>query len=69
MSEPIVIALIGITGAVIGSVATIARNVVLDCLKQRAAAKRELPQRNLLVAMLKHRDYQEMARFVEGVSR
>ncbi len=58
MSEPIVIALIGITGAVIGSVATIAGNVVLYCLKERTAAKREKPRRNLLIAMLKHPDYQ-----------
>ncbi len=58
MSEPIVIALIGIAGAVIGSVATIAGNVVLHCLKERAAKKREKPQRDLLTAMLKHPDYQ-----------
>jgi hypothetical protein len=58
MSEPIVIALIGIAGAVIGSVATIAGNVALHCLKERAAVKREKPQRDLLVAMLKHADYQ-----------
>ena len=58
MSESIVIALIGIAGAVIGSVATIAGNVVLHCLRERTAAKREEPQRDLLVAMLKRSDYQ-----------
>jgi hypothetical protein len=57
MSEPIVIALIGIAGAVIGSVATVAGNVVLHCLKERATVKREKPQRDLLVAMLKHPEH------------
>jgi hypothetical protein len=57
MSEPIVIALIGIAGAVIGSVATIAGNVVLHCLKARAAMKREKPRRDLLLQMLRHPEY------------
>lgn len=58
MSEPVAIALIGVAGAVVGSVATIAGNVVLHCLKERAATKREKPQRDLLIEMLKHPEYQ-----------
>lgn len=58
MSEPVVIALIGIAGAVIGSVATIAGNVVLHWMKESAAANREKPQRDLLVAMLEHPAFQ-----------
>ena len=58
MSEPIVIALIGISGAVIGSVATIAGSIVLHCLKERTAAKREKPQRDLLLEMLRRPEYQ-----------
>src|SRR6266704_5343844 len=58
MSEPIVIALIGIAGAVVGSVATISGSIVLHCLKERAAVKREKPQRDLLLEMLKRPEYQ-----------
>jgi hypothetical protein len=57
VSEPVVIALIGVGGAAIGSIATIAGSVVLHCLTARAAAKRENPQRDLLRQMLKHPDY------------
>jgi hypothetical protein len=57
MGENVVIALIGVAGAVIGSVATIAGNIVLHCLKDRAAAKREKPRRDLLLQMLKHPEY------------
>jgi hypothetical protein len=58
MSDSISIALIGLAGAVIGSVATIAGNIALHCLKERSAAKREKPQRDLLLAMLKNTNYQ-----------
>jgi hypothetical protein len=57
MSEPVVIALIGVAGAVIGSVATVAVSIVTHCLKARAAAKREKPRRDLLLQMLRHPDY------------
>jgi hypothetical protein len=58
MSESITIALIGVAGAVIGSLATIAGNAVLHCLKERAAAKRDEPRKDLLREMLKNPDYQ-----------
>ena len=58
MSEHVIIALIGITGAVIGSVATIIGNVVLHFLKERTDAQREKPQRAILAEMLKHPDHQ-----------
>jgi hypothetical protein len=58
MSEPVVIALIGVAGAVIGSVATIPGTVVLHCLKERVVANREKPQRDLLLEMLRRPDFQ-----------
>lgn len=58
MSEPIVIALIGISGAIIGSIATIIGSIVLHCMKARAAIKQEQPQRALLLTMLTHQEYQ-----------
>lgn len=58
MTEPIVIALIGVLGAVIGSIATIAGNAAMHCFKERAKAKREKPQRDLLIEMLRNPDYE-----------
>ncbi len=57
MNEPVVIALIGVTGAVIGSIATVAVSIVTHCLKERAATTKEKPQRDLLLQMLRHPDY------------
>ena len=57
MSEPIAIALIGVAGPVIGSVATMAGSVLLHCLRERAAAKRDEPAKELLLAMLKDTEY------------
>ncbi|HZE59406.1 MAG TPA: hypothetical protein VE085_02515 [Burkholderiales bacterium] len=58
MSDTVAIALIGLTGAVIGSLATVVGNIALHCLKERSESKREKPQRDLLLAMLKSPDYQ-----------
>ncbi|UXB29287.1 hypothetical protein K7568_05595 [Stenotrophomonas maltophilia] len=58
MSEPVVIALIGIAGAVIGSVATVVANLVSQWWQERAAAAREKPRKNLLLAMLNKPEYQ-----------
>src|SRR3972149_10255862 len=58
MSEPIAIAFIGVTGAVIGALATMAGSVLLHCLKERAAAKKENPRKGLLLDMLKHPEHQ-----------
>ena len=58
MSESIVIALIGVAGAVVGSVATMAASVLLHCMKERAAAKRDEPRKKLLLEMLENPQYQ-----------
>jgi hypothetical protein len=57
MTEPVVIALIGVAGAVVGSVATVAGSIVLHCLKARAAEKREKPRRDVLLQMLRNPEY------------
>ncbi len=57
MSEPIMISLIGIAGAVVGSIATMAGNVLLHWLKERSETKKEKPARELLTEMLGHTDY------------
>jgi len=58
MSEPIVIAVIGVPGAVVGSLATMAGNVMLHCLKEHAAAKRDKPRKELLLRMLRNPEFQ-----------
>jgi hypothetical protein len=57
MSEKIVIALIGVAGAVIGSVATLAGNFLKYCLEERAKSKKEEPAKSLLIEMLNHNDH------------
>ena len=56
MSENIEIALIGVAGAVIGSVATMASQLIKHCLEARAEASRDRPRKDLLIKMLNHRD-------------
>lgn len=57
MSENITIALIGIGGAVVGSIATMAGNVLMHWLKQRSDRKKDEPRRALLREMLGHPDH------------
>ncbi len=57
MSESIVIALIGVTGAVIGSIATVAVQWLSHHLQENAAAKRDKPRKDLLLEMLKAPKY------------
>ncbi len=57
MSESIVIALIGVTGAVVGSVATVAVQWLSHYLQEEAAAKRERPRKELLLEMLRAPQY------------
>lgn len=66
MNEPIIIALIGVAGAVIGSIATMAGSIGLHCLKERAVAKRDEPRKKLLLQML--RDPQHSWRKLETLS-
>lgn len=53
MSESIVIALIGVSGAVIGSVATVAVQWLSRYLDERAIKERDKPRKDLLLKMLR----------------
>jgi len=57
MSESIVIALIGVIGAVIGSTATVATQWLSHRLTERTATEREKPRKNLLLEMLQSPKY------------
>ncbi len=57
MSEPIIIALIGVAGAVVGSIATLAGNFLLHWLKERSETNKEKPARELLKEMLNHKTH------------
>lgn len=58
MNDPVTIALIGVLGAVIGSVATVAASVASQCFQAREAARREKPRKDLLREMLNNPKYQ-----------
>jgi hypothetical protein len=58
MSESIVIALIGVSGAIIGSIATVAVQWLSHCLQEKTAAKRDKPRKDLLLEMLRAPQYQ-----------
>jgi hypothetical protein len=58
MSEPIVIALIGVAGAVVGSVATVAASIASHWWQDRAAASRDKPRKDLLLGMLSKPEFQ-----------
>lgn len=58
MNESIVIALIGVAGAVIGSIATVAVQWLSHYLQESAAAKRDKPRKYLLLEMLQSPKYQ-----------
>ena len=57
MSESIVIALIGVFGAVVGAVASVAVLCVSRCLDDRAIKKRDKPRKDLLLKMLRSPRY------------
>ena len=57
MSESITIALIGVGGAVIGSIATLTGNLLMHWLQNRAEKAKEAPARALLKEMLNHQEY------------
>jgi hypothetical protein len=54
MSENIIIALIGVGGAVVGSVATIAVQMVTEYLRKKEIEKQKAPQIEMLTEMLNH---------------
>jgi hypothetical protein len=56
-SAPLLVAVIGLLGAVIGSVATVSIQVLMFYLEQRAKAKADQPRKRLLLTMLRHPDY------------
>ena len=58
MSESIVIALIGVAGAVVGSIATVAASIASHWWQERVAITREKPRKDLLLGMLNKPDYQ-----------
>ncbi len=57
MSESIIIALIGVLGAVIGSIATVAVQWLSHHLQERASEKRDKPRKDMLLKMLKSSNY------------
>lgn len=58
MSESIVIALIGTAGAVIGSIGTIAVQLLSHFLQERVVVKRDKLRKDLLLRMLQSSKYQ-----------
>jgi hypothetical protein len=58
MSESIIIALIGITGAVIGSIATVSVQLLQHYLQVRMEAKKDKPRKELLLKMLQSPKHQ-----------
>jgi len=57
MSESVTIALIGVAGAVVGSIATLAGNFGLHWLKEKSKTNKEKPARELLKEMLNHKEH------------
>ncbi|MBZ0113223.1 MAG: hypothetical protein K8J08_12220 [Thermoanaerobaculia bacterium] len=57
MSESVIIALIGVAGAVIGSIATVAVQWLSHLLDQKTIEKHEKPRKNLLTGMLRAPEY------------
>lgn len=58
MNDVVIVAFIGVAGAVIGSVATVAASIASQYCHAREAAKREKPRRDLLLKMLNNPQYQ-----------
>lgn len=57
MSETVVVALVGLAGAIVGGVMTLAGNVLVHCLKERTEAMRDAPRKRLLLEMLQHSEH------------
>ena len=57
MNESVVIALIGVAGAVVGSIATVAASIVNHCLQAKAAKKQDEPRTKLLLELLQKPGY------------
>lgn len=57
MSESIIIALIGVAGAVVGSAATVTVGIIQHHLERKVAEKRDKPRKNLLRTMLSTPEY------------
>lgn len=57
LNGPVLVALIGVGGAVIGSIATVAASIANQWFQDKLAQKTDEPRRNLLREMLNHTDY------------
>lgn len=57
LDESIVVALIGVSGAVIGSIATVIASFASNWFQFRRSRKEDEPRKNLLREMLNHPDY------------
>lgn len=57
ISDSVLIALIGVGGAVIGSIATVAAGLASHWWQSRAAKERDKPRRKLLLSMLRNPDH------------
>lgn len=58
LTDPIIISLIGVAGACIGSLATVASSIASQWFQQRLTEKADDPRRNLLREMLSHSEYE-----------
>lgn len=50
-------AIVGLIGVIVGSLLTILGNLVLHCLRERSAAKKDEPRKKLLLEMLEDESY------------
>jgi hypothetical protein len=57
MSDSIVIALIGVAGAIVGSIATVMGNLVIHFFKEWKDNKKDVPAKSLLLEMLSDEQY------------
>ena len=57
LNEPVLIALIGMGGAVVGSIATVTASIASQWFQNKLVQQTDEPRRNLLRKMLNHSDY------------
>lgn len=57
LTEPVAIAMIGLAGAVIGSVATVAGNIAMHFIKECTVAKKDKPAKDMLTELLNHKNH------------
>ncbi|MFG0329193.1 MAG: hypothetical protein ACF8PN_04770 [Phycisphaerales bacterium] len=57
MSDGVTIALIGVGGAILGSLSTIAGQILLQLMQLRSAERADRGRKRILASMLNHPDY------------